>query len=49
MIQEKSLEVKTSGIDHGGREVGRETSSQAVKVKSTVRVIWTVKTVEYLL
>jgi hypothetical protein len=37
--EEKSVEAKTSGIGHGSREIGRQTSSRRVKFKCALRVI----------
>jgi hypothetical protein len=47
--EEKSVEAKTLGIDHGGREVGRKTSFRRVKIKIKIRKIWVAITVEDLL
>jgi hypothetical protein len=48
-IEEKSVEVKTSGISQGSREVGRMTSCRRVKIKLALKVIQAVITVEDLL
>jgi hypothetical protein len=37
-IEEKPVEVRTAGIGHGSREVGRKTSSRRVKIKCNMRV-----------
>jgi hypothetical protein len=36
-IEEQSAEAKTSGIDHGSREVGRKTSCRRVEIKYALR------------